>query len=70
MVECLQTFVLRISKYLNQRGDSVNIICREISPEMKIQIEQVGAQICIFSNYDRIRIAKSFDKQWLQVVLL
>ena len=57
----LETYVLRMCKYLNNKKDTVFLACSSISDEMKLQYLNSGARIEFFDEWDRKQIARKLD---------
>lgn len=57
----LETYVLRMCKYLNDKNDLVVLACASISEEMKLQYMDSGAKIEYFKEWDRKKIARTLD---------
>ena len=57
----LETYVLRMCKYLNNKNDSVVLVCNSVSEEMKLQYLEAGAKIEYFKEWDRKQIARKLD---------
>lgn len=59
----LETYVLRMCKYLNLKKNKVFIMCHTISNEMAVQYKEVGAEILIYDDWNRKKIAKELDSR-------
>ena len=58
----LETYVLRMCKYLNNKNDSVVLVCNSVSEVMKLQYLEAGAKIEYFKEWDRKQIARKLDE--------
>lgn len=57
----LETYVLRMCRYLNNKDDSVVLVCNSVSEEMKLQYLEAGAKIEYIKEWDRKQIARKLD---------
>lgn len=59
----LETYVLRMCKYLKRINDSCFVACLSVSDNMQKQFLDVGTEFIYFDNWNRKNIAKTIDNK-------